>query len=238
MALLVLPGHDATLSVTSIPFGLYFLLWCWFFFICGQFFRCPLTLWFRPLLLQPTPANFHFFLIVAPAKRLRLLLGTLDKSVGGRSNGEHQRDVAWAGSAVTVILCEGYVFTSKPSGVGGSQSRLKRNWYHFKQPYHLVSAIYLFFNKSVHKPWGIFFFPTFKSVPLFSRTCFSDNVGLENKSSLEQPFSCSSKKHTSSEYLLCEINISYCKMCKDDAFTREPVEWKLSVSILFWTDKP
>lgn len=95
-------------------------------------FHRPVTLCFRPLLLRRTPVNFHFFLIIAPAKWFRLLLGTLDKSVGGGSSAEHQRDVAWAGTAVTVIPCEGYIRTNKPSGVAGSQSPFKRNWCHFQ----------------------------------------------------------------------------------------------------------
>lgn len=86
----------------------------------------------RPVTLIQTfaaPANFHFFLIVAPAKWFRLLLGTLDKSVGGVSSAEHQRDAAWAGAAVTVIP---------------SQSPFKGNWCHLQQPHLFVFTLLCF----------------------------------------------------------------------------------------------
>lgn len=134
MAFPVLPGHDTNRSHISplhSSFPSLLLIFPYFWMV----FLRPVTLCFRPLLLQHTPVNFHFFLIVAPAKWFRLLLGTLDKSVGGVSSAEHQRDVAWAGTAVTVIPCEGCILTNKPSGVAGSPSPFKRNWCHLQQPH-------------------------------------------------------------------------------------------------------
>lgn len=141
MAFPVLPGHDTNGSHIS-PLHSSFLLLLLIFPYFWLVFHRPVC--FRPLLLRRTPVNFHFFLIVAPAKWFRLLLGTLDKSVGGVSSAEHQRDVAWAGTAVSVIPCEGYILTNKPSGVAGSQSPFKRNWYHLQQPHLLVSTLLCF----------------------------------------------------------------------------------------------
>lgn len=55
-----------------------------FSFILHIYFHLTLTL----IQTFAAPVNFHFFLIVAPAKWFRLLLGTLDKSVGGVSSAE------------------------------------------------------------------------------------------------------------------------------------------------------
>lgn len=114
------------------------------------------------------PVNFHFFLIVAPAKWFRLLLGTLDESVGGVSSAEHQRDAAWAGSAVAVIPCEGYILINKPSRVAGSQSGFKRTWYHFKRPHLLLST--------KHQPTRPESYFCRVSVPLVRRTYFSERA--------------------------------------------------------------
>lgn len=144
--------------------SLHSFFWYWYVFFFLDFcFFIVFRLWLRPLLLQCTPVNFHFFLIVAPAKRFHLLLGTLDKSVGGVSNAEHQRAVAWAGAVVTVIPCEGYIHTKTPSGVAGSLSRFKRNWYNFKQHYILVSTIYLFLKDQSKSPEVFILFSLFLS---------------------------------------------------------------------------
>lgn len=94
--------------------------------------------------------NFHFFLIVTPAKKVPFIAGTLDKSVGGGSNAGHQRDVAWAGGAVTVIPVKG---TS--SEASRAESRFKRNWCHFTQPYYFLSTFYLFLIAPCTSP-GLF----------------------------------------------------------------------------------
>lgn len=148
MAFLVLPS-SLPLQSSFPPLGLIFL-YLWTCFSLSSVSDS------EPLLLRRISISS---LSLHQRKGFRLILGTLDKRVGGGWNGEHQREVAWAGAAATVIPCEGYIFTSKPSRVGGLQSQLKRNWFGFKQPYCVYNLPVS--NRWVHKPGAFYPFSLF-----------------------------------------------------------------------------
>lgn len=156
MAFLVLPS-SLPLQSSFPPLGLIFL-YLWTCFSLSSVSDS------EPLLLRRISISS---LSLHQRKGFRLILGTLDKSVGGGWNGEHQREVAWAGAAATVIPCEGYIFTSKPSRVGGLQSQLKRNG--LVSNSLIVSTIYLFLIDESTSP-GLFIllacFSTCRSAPV------------------------------------------------------------------------
>lgn len=114
-------------------------------------FSCPRTLWFRLLLLQNTPANFHFFFIVAPAKRFRLLLGTLDRwrvfkrrTSKGRGVGRLLRDSnpVWRVHFHKQVERSRWVAVLFEKELGSFQTALSFS------VYNLPAS-----NKSVHKPF-------------------------------------------------------------------------------------